>query len=214
MTALLLASAGCLAQRVPSAAAPPPTPAPAADAAQYRGTGLHGRYQTPDGRWHAARVHQWRRDRVYLGEPDRPDFRPYFPSEVKRFVVGPDTMAAVQHFVLPKGRGQLVAQGFARQLLRQGEYRLYQYDHSENPSPLTALTAQVMLLRRGAEPLQVVPTRARAYRAWMLAQFGACPAVARQLRTGAARPWRDTPQLLATYVSWQTQTAAAAPVSP
>ncbi|KAA9332122.1 hypothetical protein F0P96_11580 [Hymenobacter busanensis] len=203
-----MAASPAHAQRVTSAAAPPPTPAPVFNPAPYRATGSVGSYQTPDGHWHPVRVGTWQRDRVYLGDIDGQGVRPYFPAEVKAFVSIGDTVAAVQSFVLPK-KHRLVAQGFARQLTRQGSYTLFQYDHTENPTLLSSLTSQVMLLRRGQEPLLVVPTKAKPYRALMLKLLGDCPAVVRQLQAGAVHPWRDTQALLATYASWQNQTASA-----
>lgn len=206
---LVLTSFTTSAQRR-SAAFPAPTPRPVEDLTIRRaGTGSSGTYQGLDGAWHAVQIDGWENDRVYLSDAGR-TFNAYLPTDLKRFVLFGDTIAAVydvavktRRFVL-KGRPRLVPAAFGRQLYRGGSFQLVDYD-SSLPSMLSSRLSSRLLLRRGQEAWQVVPMNTANFNQLMLTLLGDNPELAAGLRAGQYQPRRDAAQLLERYADWKVR---------
>lgn len=191
---------------------PPAPPVPVLDGSSLRA----GRYQTPDGLWHDARISYWHHDRVLLHDEADPLRQLVAPEALRRFVRnGPnvtDTVVTVRDFVLP-GRKQVEQAAFARQLLRGGGLALYEYNRLENPSMWELLLfpnqGKSLLLRHGSAPVLVLPRSRRRLQALLLAVLASDPASVASLRARRPRLWRDTLPLLRAYAERQAAKPAA-----
>ena len=205
----VLTSLAAQAQRRP-AAFPAPTLSPVEDPTLRRAdTGSSGSYQGLDGTWHAVQIDGWENDRVYLSDAGRA-FKAYSPTDLKRFVLLGDTIAAVHDAAvrsrrfLRKKRLELVPAAFARQLYRGGGFQLVDYD-SSLPSTLGSRLSSRLLLRRGREAWQVVPMNTVKFNQLMLTLLGDNPELAAGLRAGQYQPRRDAAQLLERYADWKVR---------
>ncbi|HEX8428543.1 hypothetical protein [Hymenobacter sp.] len=205
---LVALAGGAQAQRRP-VAFPAPTPAPIEDAALRRGAGHSGSYQGLDGIWHAVQIEDWQNDRVYMSDAGS-TYKAYSPTELRRFVVMGDTVVAVHDFVVPirrslfKHRPRLVPVAFARQLYRGGSFQLLDYD-PPRPATLVSALSSRLLLRRGQEAWQVLPTNTAKFNQLMLTLLSNNLELAAGLRANQYRLRRDAAQLLERYTDWQTR---------
>ena len=189
---------------------PTELPAPAASLPPAKAEWqLHpGRYQTPDGLWHAARFSHWGHDRVVLHDEDDPLRQLLSPEALRRFVweSEPDTVVTVRNFVLP-GRHRVEPPTFARQLLRGRGLTFYTYTRLEDRSWWELLflphQGQVLLLQQGAGPVQVLPRSRRRLQAGLLAALADDPISTTSLRARGPRLWRDVEPLLRAYIGRQ-----------
>lgn len=196
------------AQRKP-AAFPPPTAAPTEDPTLRRGAGHPGSYQALDGQWHAVLIDGWQNDRVHMSDAGN-YYKAYSPTELKRFVVSGDTVVAVHDAAVPRrrflrrARPQLVPAVFGRQLYRGGGFQLVAYDPAR-PASLTSALSSYLLLRRGQQAWQVLPTTTSKFNQLMLTLLGDDPELAPGLQANQYHLRRDAAQLLERYADWQTR---------
>jgi hypothetical protein len=205
---LLLTSLAAQAQRRP-AAFPAPMPSPVEDPTLRRtDVGSTGRYQGLDGSWHAVQIGNWENDRVYLSDAGS-TFKTYSPTDLKRFVLSGDTIAAVHDVVVKsrrfprKKRPELVPAASAQQLYRGGGFQLVDYDSSQ-PSTVSSRLSSCLRWRRGRAAWQVVPMNTVKFNQLMLTLLGDNPELAAGLRAGQYRPRRDVARLLERYADWKT----------
>lgn len=179
---------------------PSPFPAPAPEAHL-----LPGRYQTLDGLWHAARINDWRHDRVLLRDEGDEQRQLLGPETLRRFVreADPDTVVSVRDFVLPGHRLERAV--FARQLLRGGGLALYEYNRLEKRNlwelMLFPHAGRFLLLRQGAGPVLALPRARRRLRALLTEIMAEDPVSVARLRAHPPRLWRDTGPLLRDYLA-------------
>lgn len=215
---LYLGSAsGARAQQRP-AAFPAPTPTPTEDPTRRRGAGHAGSYQGLDGVWHQVQIEGWENDRVYMSDAGN-TYQAYGPAELKRFVVLGDTIAAARDVAVPRRRflrrprTELLPALFGRQLYRGGGFQLLDYD-SSRPATLTSALSSRLLLRRGTEAWQVLPTNTAKFNQRMLVLLGSDPELAAGLQTGQYRPRRDAAELLERYADRRTRQFLKSAVQP
>lgn len=175
---------------------------------------LHpGRYQTPDGLWHAARFSAWQHDRVVLSDEGDALRQVIGPEALRRFVRDdqPDTITSVRDFVLP-GHHRVEAPVFARQLLRGRGLALYRYSRLENRSLFQQLVFPhegdvLLLLRQG--PVLALPRSRRRLQALLLSALADNSASVASLRARPPRLWREVEPLLRGYIARQPLGSAA-----
>jgi hypothetical protein len=203
----LIGASASLAQR--RAGFPAPTPAPTEDPTLRRGPGHPGSYQGLDGRWHAVQIEGWENDRVYLSDAGVA-YQAFAPTELRRFVVLGDTIAAASTVAVPRRRflrrprTVLHPAVFGRQLYRGGGFQLLDYDPIR-PASFSSGLSSYLLLRRGNEAWQVLPTNTRKFNQLMLVLLGSDPELASGLQAGQYRPRRDAAELLERYADRQTR---------
>lgn len=205
----LAAASFALAQRQP-AAFPAPTPAPTEGPALRQGTGHTGSYQGLDGGWHTVLVEGWENDRVYLSDAGSM-YKAYGPTELKRIVVLGDPIAAAHEVMVQRRRflrlprPVLVPAAVERQMYRGGGFQLLQYDHPTRPATLASTLSSKLLLRRGNEAWQVLPSNTAKFNQRMLVLLGSDPELIAGLQTGQYRPRREAAELLERDADRQTR---------
>ncbi|MDF7809975.1 hypothetical protein [Hymenobacter sp. YC55] len=118
-------------------------------------------------------------------------------------VAARDLIVPTRHFPFSRRRGLLPA-AFGRQVYRGGGFQLINYDPQRPATLLTALSSR-LLLRRGQEAWQVLPTNTVKFNQFMLVLLGNNPELATGLRASQYHPRRDAAQLLERYADWQTR---------
>jgi hypothetical protein len=200
LSALSATTATAQRQQPASLVVPPKTMAVYDPAGKLQGAvgGTPGRYQLPDGTWHETLIYEIKPDRIYLGEAGKGISTAVFPEQITRFAVNGEVYGAVSGFRLKPG-GRMIQPAFARQLFDAGGYTLLAYGEAEE-SFWVRLFGRRLLLRIGAEPILVLPTRTKSFNRLMLTIVGDNPDLARQLRANQFRAWPDAADILTTYV--------------
>ncbi|MDB5235919.1 MAG: hypothetical protein JWR44_2912 [Hymenobacter sp.] len=174
-----------------------------------------GRYQTPDGLWHNARIGDWRHDRVVLHDEGN-SFQQLLNSEaLRRFVRENEADTVVTlHNVIRSGQHRMVPPVFGRQVLRGRGLALYTYSRLENRPLwewlLFPREGQELVLRQGPTTV-ALPRNRRRLQGILLSALADDPASVAQLRARRPRLWRDVEPLLRAYTERRVATLTARP---
>lgn len=174
-----------------------------------------GSYQLADGSWQSGKLYFAPGRQLEVKPPDTKQHLVYWPTDVRRFVIGADTFGVASDLTVTSRRR--IPQVFARQLYRTPYHTVFFYqtpDHtleSEFTGVDAALQGNYTIVQATGGPSICVPQGRGAFTEAMLPFFGDCPELAEGIKRGKLGP-QHVQRIAATYAKWKR--ASPAPATP
>lgn len=158
-----------------------------------------GSFQLTDDVWRIGRIEATTTDLFRAKLPTETEVRNYAPSEVRQYVVIPDTFRLVTNIIMLSGP---TLNAFVVRQYRDRNFVVYRYRKT-----IADMGAPIYVLQAG-EVKAEVPTNRKAFTAMMLPLVGQCLELAEKLKKSELGP-ESLKMILATYTRWQQQITPA-----
>lgn len=174
-----------------------------------------GSYQLADGGWQSGQLYFSPGRQLEVKQPDSKQRAVYWPTDVRRFVIGVDTFGVASDLTVTSRRR--IPQVFARQLYRTPYHTVFYYQapdktlESEFTEFDVDLTGSFTIVQATGGPSIRVPQGRGAFTEAMLPFFGDCPELAEDIKRGKVGP-QHVQRMAATYAKWKR--ANPAPATP